>query len=73
MRKCIAFVPCNDSHHAYRPCRCRAVSRAGFCRQHERAITGALLGLYAFKHSLRFPLSRPRTLSRMPVASQVPS
>ena len=73
MKKCIAFVPDRKSAEIWHPCRFRRRSRSFFCRRHELAFAGVLLGISAARVPAMQKDCGVLSLSDMPVASRKPS
>ena len=73
MKRCIAFVAEGRSDKAWRPCRKIARANCVFCRQHEKIITGVMLGICVHDYPDGVAAARKQPLSEMPVASRVPS
>lgn len=45
MPRCIAYTRSPLSRNAWNPCKRKAVPGSRFCRQHDDAVDGAILGL----------------------------
>jgi hypothetical protein len=45
MSRCIAYTRSPISRNAWNPCRRRAADGSHFCRRHDDAVDGAILGL----------------------------
>jgi hypothetical protein len=48
MKKCKAFNPVAGSRTAWLPCARKAQPGSAFCKKHNDAITGALLGAFTY-------------------------
>ena len=46
MPRCLAYVRRGNSTHAWAPCVRRAAADSRFCRAHENALNGVVLGLW---------------------------
>ena len=73
MKRCIAFVAEGRSDRAWRPCRKMARKNCVFCGQHEKVVTGVMLGICVHDFPDGVRVRRKPSLSEMPVASRVPS
>ena len=78
MKKCIAFMPNGPAVHSWRPCPTAARRGRVFCRRHERAVAGILLGVCVNDYpdpEIEFRDQRhcKPSLEEMPVVSRKPS
>ena len=82
MKPCIAYVSTGEAPDAWRPCHNPVRRGCVFCRHHEKAIAGIMIGLCA--HDYPDPIQEMReqareqrnsreSLARMPVAGRKPS